>query len=233
MRTLAADAVPTRLALADAPSALVGARGAVDRAGRPLLLLKPGEPLRSALNAACDAAVTVNLAVTRRIGDEERPRALLRIQGWAAPVPAPERREAAVLIAERHPDEDLFLALEYPGEPAFPLLARVDVATVMYVAGRDHGTLDAEDYLAAEPDPIAGAAERMLAHVNESHRESLAHAMTHALRRPAPPAEVWLWELDRFGATVQVGPDQIRFPWPEPATCPRALEHALQTLLTP
>jgi hypothetical protein len=42
----------------------------------------------------------------------ERPRGLLKVQGWAAAVPAPEARETAVAIAERCPDEDLFAALK-------------------------------------------------------------------------------------------------------------------------
>ncbi|MFC7587061.1 hypothetical protein ACFQYP_27555 [Nonomuraea antimicrobica] len=43
--------------------------------------------------------------------------------------------------------------------------------------------------------------------------------------------EVWLWELDRFGATVRVDESLVRFPWPTPARSSLCLETALRGLL--
>ncbi|MEU9886138.1 DUF2470 domain-containing protein [Sphaerisporangium sp. NPDC051011] len=226
IRSLASAAAPTHVSLAG--SAHV-ARGGVDRAGRPLLLVKPGEPLH-AVPASEDVVVTVDLAATRSLGGVDHPRGLLKMQGWAQAVPAADVREAAVTVAGRCPDEALFAAVE--GRPGGPRLFRVDVGFVIYLTGDESGMLDADDYLGTEPDPIMDAAEGMLRHVNEAHREALRRAVEALTGEPAPDA--WLWELDRYGATVRAGgesPTLIRIPWPVPAAGPRDLERALGHLM--
>ncbi len=100
---------------------------------------------------------------------------------------------------------------------------------VVYLTGQESGLLDADDYLGAAPDPLSETAERVLAHVNSSHRAQLTAGVTRQLGEPA--AEVWLWELDRFGATVRVDETLIRFPWPTPARSSVCLETALRGLL--
>jgi hypothetical protein len=131
-----------------------------------------------------------------------------------------------VAIAERCPGDDLFAAVEGGG----PALLRVDIAQVIYLTGQESGVLDAEDYLAASPDPFLDLAERMLRHINEHHRGQLVRAVG---KLPGEPQdEVWLWELDRYGVTVRAGADGlIRLPWPAPAATPAALEHAVACLL--
>ncbi|MFD2353060.1 hypothetical protein ACFSTC_32885 [Nonomuraea ferruginea] len=100
-------------------------------------------------------------------------------------------------MAANTADEALFDALERYGRPDAPRLLRVDVAQVVYLTGQESGVLDADDYLDAEPDPLAEPAERVLAHVNAAHREQLANGVSRHLGRPA--GEVWLWELDSRG----------------------------------
>lgn len=225
IRTLAAVAAPTHVSVAGSGIPADATRGGVDTSGRPVLLVKPGEAL---YGTAEEAVVTVDLLATRELDGVDRPRALLKVLGWAQAVPAPEARETAVAIAERCPDEDLFTALE----GGAPKLLRVDVAQVIYLAGQESGTLDAEDYLDAVPDPLLDVAERMLRHVNESHPAQLRHTIGRLLNEPAPDA--WLWELDRFGATVKSGVDRlIRLPWPSPAATGEELERALACLMCP
>lgn len=225
IRTLAVGAAPTHVSVAGTDIPASPARGGVDPQGRPVLLVKPGEVL---YGAADDTVVTVDLLATRELGGVQRPRGLLKVQGWAAAVPASEARETAVAIAERCPDEDLFAALE----GGRPRLLRLDVAQVIYLTGQESGALDADDYLGATPDPFTDVAERMLHHVNESHRAQLRHAVGRLLGEPADDA--WLWELDRYGATVKSGADRlIRLPWPSPATSGEALERALSCLVCP
>lgn len=226
IRSLATTSTPTHVSLNGSASV---ARGGVDATGRPLLLVKPGEPLHS-LPAADDAVVTVDLSATRTLGGVDHPRGLLKVQGWAQAVPADQARSAAVAVAGRCPDEALFAAVE--GTPSGPRLFRVDVGYVIYLTGQESGMLDAEEYLAAGPDPILDAAERILHHVNESHRAQLGHAVRTMLGETSP--DVWLWELDRYGATVRSGiedPTLIRIPWPAPAGGPEALERALSHLI--
>ncbi|MCC5581895.1 DUF2470 domain-containing protein [Microtetraspora sp. AC03309] len=239
IRTLAATAAPTHISVAGAPFS-GAARGGVDAAGRPVLLIKPGEALYGA--AEDEIVVTVDLVATRDTGEKERPRGLLKIQGWVQAVPDEEVRMAAVAIAERCPDSDLFAAVDAAeghlrpsssGGGPTPRLLRVDVAQVVYLTGQESGVLDAENYLDASPDPFLDAAERIVLHVNAWHRGQLALAIGHLLGEPAG-SDVWLWELDRYGATVWSGPDRlIRLPWPSPATSAAELEHALSCVMCP
>ncbi|MEV8637743.1 DUF2470 domain-containing protein [Streptosporangium sp. NPDC051023] len=225
VRTLAATAAPTHVSLPGTDLPAVPARGGVDGRGRPVLLVMPGEPLHGAYD---EPVVTVDLTASRSLGGVEASRGLLKVQGWAQTVPEAEAREAAITIAERCPDEALFEALEGGG----PRLLRVDVGQVLYLTGPESGALDGEEYLGARPDPLMEVAERMLHHVNGAHREQLESALASLLDGPVP--DVWLWELDRFGATVRSGIDEptlIRLPWPAPITDAASLERALRCLL--
>ncbi len=225
IRTLAATAVPTHVSLTGTDLPATPARGGVDGTGRPVLLVLPGDPLHGSRD---EPVVTVDLTASRRLGGVEASRGLLKVQGWAQAVPEAEARRAAVAIAERCPDEALFEALEGRG----PRLLRVDIGQVIYLTGPESGILDGEEYLGARPDPLMGVAERMLDHVNNTHREQLGGALASLLDEPVP--DVWLWELDRFGATVRSGIDQptlIRLPWPAPVADAGSLERALRCLL--
>lgn len=202
------------------------ARGGVDGRGRPVLLVRPGEQLHGLRG---DAVVSVNLTAMRELGDTEHPRALLEVQGWAQAVPAEEARTAAVAVAARNADEALFEALERYGAPDAPRLIRLDVGQVVYLTGQESGVLDADDYLEAAPDPLAETAERVLAHVNGTHRAQLALGVARQLGLPVQ--EAWLWELDRYGTTVRVDDSLIRFPWQVRAESDLCLETALRGLL--
>ncbi|MEV4064077.1 DUF2470 domain-containing protein [Nonomuraea dietziae] len=203
--------------------------GAVDGAGRPVLLVRPGEPLHPLRG---DAVVSVSLTSMRVLGGVEHPRGIVEVQGWAEAVPEDEVRAAAVAIAEHVADEALFEAIEGYGSPDAPKLLRLDVGQVVYLTGEDSGVLDADEYMDASPDPLAEVAERVLAHVNGAHRAQLASGVGRLLGLPAEP--VWLWELDRYGATVRIGEDDpalVRFPWPEPAGTVVGLEESLRAIL--
>ncbi|KAB8189725.1 DUF2470 domain-containing protein [Nonomuraea phyllanthi] len=223
VRTLAATASVAKLSVDGAPSP---ARGGVDERGRPVLLVLRGEPLHRQRE---DAVVAVNLTAMRQLGTVTHPRGLLEVQGWTQAVPREEARAAAVAVAAHSADESLFEALERFGEPGAPRLLRLDVGQVVYLTGQESGLLDADDYLGAAPDPLAETAERVLAHVNASHRQQLAAGVSRQLGERV--GEVWLWELDRFGATVRVDESLVRFPWPTPAQSDLCLETALRGLL--
>jgi hypothetical protein len=239
VRSLAALAAPTHVSLAGSALPAGAARGGVDGRGRPVLLVKPGEPLH-ALTGDDEAVVTVDLSCVRDLDGAARPRGLLKVQGWARAVPGNEIRRSAIEIAERCPDEDLFAVLERPRDPAAPRLLHLDVGFVVYLTAQESGILDAETYLGAEPDPFLQDAERLLYHVNCAHRAALRPVAARLLGRPV--GEVWLWELDRYGVTFREetpqdrgedagDPTLIRVPWPSPAANRHTLEHALHRLL--
>ncbi|MFI7464808.1 DUF2470 domain-containing protein [Nonomuraea sp. NPDC049646] len=223
IRTLASTSTPAKLTVdgADSP-----ARGGVDESGRPVLLVRPGEPLHGLRE---DAVVAVNLTAMRQLGAVTHPRAMIEVHGWAEAVPRSQARSAAVAVAAHSADEGLFDALERYGRPDAPRLLRLDVAQVVYLTGQESGLLDADDYLGAAPDPLTETAERMIAHVNDSHRPQLTAGVARQLGEE--PGEVWLWELDRYGATVRVDESLVRFPWPVPARSGLCLETALRGLL--
>jgi len=232
VRSLAATAVPTHVSLAGTTIPAAPVRGGVDECGRPVLLVKPGEPLHG-LEIGDDAVVTVDLTALRDLGGTRRPRGLLKIQGWAQAVPEPELRAAAIAISERCPDEDLFVALERVGDYDAPRLLRAEVGFVIYLTGQESGMLDADEYDGAEPDPLLPVAEAMLAHINGLHRPRLG-AAARRLLGGVPVSDVWLWELDRFGATLRAetdGPTLIRVPWSTPAATREELEWATKRLL--
>ncbi|MEV0595856.1 DUF2470 domain-containing protein [Nonomuraea cavernae] len=223
IRTLATTACVARLSVDGTPAP---AQGGVDELGRPVLLVRPGEPLHGLCD---DAVVAVNLTAMRRLGEIEHPRAMIEVQGWAQAVPFEQARAAAVSVSSHCPDEALFDALERYGEPGAPRLLRLDVGQVVYLTGQESGVLDADDYLDAVPDPLAETAERVLAHINDAHRPQLSGGVTRHLGEDA--GEVWLWELDRYGATVRTDDSLIRFPWPSPVHTGLCLETALRGLL--
>ncbi|MDR8411945.1 DUF2470 domain-containing protein [Nonomuraea sp. 3-1Str] len=179
VRTLAATSAVVRVTVDGVPSP---ATGGVDERGRPVLLVRTGEPLHGLRD---DAVVAGSLTATRRLGEAEHPRGLLEVQGWAQAVPVEEARAAAVTVAARSADEGLFAALERYGEPSAPRLLRLDVAQVVYLTGQESGVLDADEYLDAGPDPLTETAERVLAHVNEAHRAQLADGVAALLGEPA------------------------------------------------
>lgn len=226
VRTLAATSRAAQLIVDGARSPV---RGTVDSRGRPVLLVRPGERLHGLRG---DAVVSVNLTAMRWLGEVEHPRGLIEVQGWAEAVPEGEAREAAVAISAHTADEGLFEALERYGSPDAPRLLRLDVGQVVYLTGEESGVLDADEYLEASPDPLSEVAEQVLAHVNGSHRPQLAAGVGRLLGRPAE--SVWLWELDRYGATVRLEDEDaslVRFPWPVPAGTGSCLETALRAIL--
>ncbi|WP_158562783.1 DUF2470 domain-containing protein [Marinitenerispora sediminis] len=153
-------------------------------------------------------------------------------------VPAGERREAALAVWERVPDEELLAAVDHPptaGGWDAPLLARVEPATVLYETYDSAGVIDGGDFRAAEPDPLTGAAERIIGHVNDCHRDELGAALGQV--PAAPEGAAWLWELDRHGLTLWVAPYDrgrpvlVRLPWSDPARSACDLERGLHELL--
>src|SRR4051794_12101718 len=109
VRTLAATAAPTHVSLVGTSRPAMPAKGGVDGAGRPVLLVLPEDPLYGIRD---ESVMTVDLTASRALGDHELSRGLLKVQGWVQAVPADEARETTVAIAERCPDEALFEALE-------------------------------------------------------------------------------------------------------------------------
>ncbi|PSK90547.1 hypothetical protein CLV63_12281 [Murinocardiopsis flavida] len=240
IRSLATTATPTTVAMADDPSARFSVRGAVDHAGRVVLKIDTGHPLHelpwATLHECPDLAVSVDLSALRHVGQTPTVRARLWCEGWLSAVPPHERRAAALAVWERTPEEDLISAVDRdPGTDA-PLLVRIAPTLVFYATYDTAGVIDGDLFRAARPDPLTDAAERLLGHANDCHRDELAAAARGVA--DVPDGSTWLWELDSRGATLWVAPYSgshpvlVRVPWSARAGDPHALRQALGDLLT-
>jgi heme iron utilization protein len=136
---------------------------AVDAAGRPLLLLS--DLAEHSRNLAADPRASL-LATEPGAGD---PLALARVTviGPVAEVPAAERE--AVLESYRAAHPGAF----YSGFADFRLY-RLDVSSVRYVGGFGRMSwVGADEYAAAEPDPLRRHAAGIVGHMNDDHAEAL------------------------------------------------------------
>ncbi|WP_046471030.1 DUF2470 domain-containing protein [Allosalinactinospora lopnorensis] len=238
IRSLASTATPTMAALADEPGTRFSVRGAVEHAGRVVLMIDAGHPLHEVLrttrHGTADLAIGVDLSALRHVGHTPTVRARLWCEGWISVVPAGERHDAALAVWKREPDKELLAAVDGSAADA-PLLARVEPASVIYHTYDAAGIIDGADFRAAAPHPLTGPAERILHHVNDCHRDELSASLR---RLPdAPQGAAWIWELDCHGVTLWVNPIDgdhptlARVPWSAPATAPCQLERALHDLM--
>lgn len=237
VRTLASTARVTRVETLD-DGRTVSAQGAVSDRGYPLVLVEPGSALHSTLSAGQgDVAARVTLQAPRDVGGHQLVRASLGACGWLGALSEARLRSAAVAIAEKCPDERLFTALEHPGEPDAPVIAELDLATVDFEAVDACGAVDADEYLAAGVDPLAGVAEGIIEHINGGHPDLIAPCLAGMLAKPIHAA--WLWELDSAGIAFltelpdRVGAAVVTFPWPQPIRDPAVLELAIHSLFVP
>ncbi|GAA3736265.1 DUF2470 domain-containing protein [Salinactinospora qingdaonensis] len=242
IRSLAATATPTSAALADDPATRFSACGAVDHAGRAVLVLDADHPLREALRRPrpghADLAVGLEISALRHVGHISTVRARMWWEGTIAPVPTRERREAALAVWERHPSEELLTAVDNDPtavDPDMPLLARVEPDLVFYDAYDEAGVIEGAAFRRARPDPLLPAAERILSQVNDRHRDDLSAALSHL--PGVPEGAAWVWDLDSHGVTLWVAPYDasqpavVRVPWNVPATAACELERALHHLI--
>ncbi|WP_393916728.1 DUF2470 domain-containing protein [Halostreptopolyspora alba] len=238
IRSLAATATPTMATLADEPGTRFSASGAVERAGRVILLIDANHPLHEVLRTAppgdTDLEIGVALRAMRHVGHTPTVRARIWCQGWVSVVPAEESHEAALTVWESTPDETLLAVGGEPREGA-PLLARVEPERLIYHTYDCAGVIDGADFRAVEPDPLIGPAERILRHMNDRHRDELSASLRHLPE--VPQGAAWIWELDSLGVTLWVNrldsdhPSLVRVPWSARATAPCQLERALHDLM--
>lgn len=124
------------------------------------------------------------------------------------------RAEGAVAAAlrepflQRHPDARYYADFE-----DFDFW-RMEVTGVRYIGGFGRMSwVDAEGWYAAEPDPLAPHVARILAHMNEDHRDAM-RLYCEAFSRAGAVQEVTMTGVDRYGfemsATTEDGPRPVR-----------------------
>ncbi len=186
---------------------------AIDELGRPLLLLSTLAEHTGNLLARKEASVLV----TEPLDAHDQPLAVGRVTilGPAAAVPVDERTAVRETFLAHQPTASYYVDFS---DFAF---YRIEPAALRYVGGFGRMSwVSAEDYRAAEPDPLASSARGILAHMNDDHSESLlAYARSLAAIPDAESAT--LTSVDRYGFDMAVktasGPRATRLAFPSPA----------------
>lgn len=258
-RTLLAGVVPGWLSVDGAPAPFPVCH-ATDHLGRPVILMADGSPLHTAVTSAAwpDPAVALEVTDTGALPGLMEDRGRATAYGWAAPVPAPELRAAAAVLAERWPTGDLLslgagwsllridvievdLAVSALGSSEPGAAVGSEVASDADRDLAEKGVLDVPmpDYRAARPDPVRVAETELLEHLMEDH-----HGLLEALGRRAcllDPAlsgaqDLQAVALDRFSLTLRCRSGgrrrTLRFAFSTPAQSLADVGANLRELLT-
>jgi putative heme iron utilization protein len=164
---------------------------AVDDRGRPLLLLS--DLAEHSRNLAADPRASL-MAVERGAGD---PLALARVTVLGTVEELRGDQRAAALPVYRAAQPGAF----YAGFADFRLY-RMAVSSVRYVGGFGRMSwVTADEYAAAEPDPLRPHAGRIIEHMNDDHAEALVLFCRTFGGRPGT-ATAEMVGVDRYGFAV-------------------------------
>jgi putative heme iron utilization protein len=196
---------------------------ALDAAGRPLLLLSELAEHTQNLAHCADAS----LLLAEPLDRHRTPLALGRVTllGACKKVPAEERDAAREAFLAVQPDASFYVDFK---DFAF---FRLEPVALRYVGGFGRMSwVTAADYLAAEPDPLAGAAPGILAHMNEDHGEAMI-AYARAFARLPDATAASMTAVDRYGfelaVTTPAGPRVARLAFDEPVATSDEVRRAM------
>jgi putative heme iron utilization protein len=143
-------------------------------------------------------------AVAPPQGENQNPDPLatgrVTLMGRVEPVPPAEGGAVRAAYLARHPSAAYWVDFE---DFAFHRLAVRDVYYVGGFAAMDW--VDADGYRAARPDPLADAADAIIAHMNRDHADAL-RLLARAVAR-VEADEVTMVSVDRLGFKVRVRSD--------------------------
>jgi len=112
---------------------------------------------------------------------------------------------------------------------------KLRVTSVRYIGGYGRMSwVEADDWHAAEPDPLASAAAGIIAHMNDDHADALP-LYCNAFSRASGIAEASMTGVDRYGfemsAITPEGPRPVRVAFPAPVATPQEVRTALVAML--
>ncbi len=200
---------------------------AIDPLGRPLLLLSDLAEHTTNLAGRTEAS----MLIAEPVGAHSEPLALGRVTllGACARVGDEERGRVREIFLERHPRASGYVDFK---DFAFH---RLEPAALRYVGGFGRMSwVTAEDYRAAEPDPLLEAAPGILAHMNGDHADAnLAYA--RALTGIGDATGATMTAVDRYGFELAVvtpgGPRATRIAFDEEATTADQVRRAMVALV--
>ncbi len=194
---------------------------AVDAEGRPVFLISSMAMHTHNLNADPRAS----LFVTQRVADED-PLGAARatLMGEARPVTESDGAEARQIYLTKHPNSKYWV--DFADFSFF----RLEVLEVYYVGGFGvMGWMEAREYDAAMPDPLAPSADEIIAHMNADHVDAMILlARTHA---GIEATDAVMTAVDRLGFHLRLktgkGMKGIRINYPGEARTPQEARKAL------
>ena len=200
---------------------------AFDGQGRPLLLLSQLAEHTQNLEGHAEAS----LLVAEPLGSHSQPLALGRVTilGKCTRVAGDERDAVREAFLAAQPDASYYVDFKDFG------FFRLEPEALRYVGGFGRMSwVEASDYLAAEPDPLASAAAGVLAHMNGDHADAVL-AYAKGLAEIADATTATMTAVDRYGFELAVvtpaGPKATRLAFDEPVTTTDAVRKAMVALV--
>lgn len=226
-RTIACGVASAALTLPDGSHVEVVAHAA-DAQGRPVLLARADGPVVRTLNAWPDSDMPAALEIVdlAPVPLPDRVRGRVWMSGWVSEVPERERDTALRSVAEVRP-------LPEPFAGAWRVL-RLDIAEIDLVDGWGAADVEAEEFAAASPDPLAVEEPGLMRHLDAAHRRELSAlcGQVEALSGARSPRALG---VDRYGLWVRVTLDgravNVRFAFPDPVADSYGLQLAYRALL--
>lgn len=179
---------------------------AIDAQGRPLLLLSRLAEHTQNLEACADASILL----AEPAAAHAQPLALGRVTvlGPCRVVPEAEREAVRATFLAAQPDAASYVDFR---DFAFH---RLEPLALRYVGGFGRMSwVSADDYAAAEPDPLVDASAGILAHMNRDHADAVL-AYARDLAGVADASAATMTAVDRYGfelaATTPSGPRAAR-----------------------
>ena len=172
-----------------------------------------------------------SLLVTEPVPDGADPLASGRatLMGLLTRVDDADRPAAQTRYLAANPTAEYYIGF---GDFAF---YRLDVGSIRYVGGYGRMSwVDAGQYAAAEPDPLAGSAAGIIGHMNADHAEAQVLYCRHLAGRPDTTAAT-MSAVDRYGfemvAEGPTGRAAVRLGFPEPCSTGEEVRRAMVAMV--
>lgn len=198
----------------------------IDDDGAPVVLVS--EMAEHTINARRDPKASVLLADDRGDGDV-LGRSRLTLVGELRELGDDDAATVRDRFLDTHPGANVYVDF-----PDFSFW-RLEVSSVRWVGGFGQmGWVSADDYRAAEPDPVDVATPGIIEHMNDDHADANLAYVQH-LAGLTDATSATLTEADRYGLTLwadtPAGARPARVAFPEPLTAPDQARPAVVALL--
>jgi putative heme iron utilization protein len=200
---------------------------AIDPRGRPLFLLSSLAEHTGNLIARAEASTLL----TEPLDAHDQPLAVGRVTilGPCVQVPDDERATARETFLRQQPTASYYVDFS---DFAF---YRLEPSALRYVGGFGRMSwVSADEYRAAEPDPLGPVAAGILAHMNGDHSEALL-AYARALAHVADAESATMTSVDRYGFDLAVktsaGPRASRLAFDKPVATSDDVRRAMVAMV--